>query len=113
MSVLRTVYSNEGIDQKTIRTVVPFDKSRISVIVRELLEMGLLMDTASGRSSSLHLTAKGREVVSKTPQFKQRLREELFSPFSKEEMEEMRELFAKLNSHLDTVIQKYCGDNTD
>ena len=65
LSVLRVIYDHDGIDQKSIRKVIPFDKSRISVVVRELLDGGFVVDSASGRSSSLHLTEKGQEAVAR------------------------------------------------
>ena len=103
LAVLRVVYSNDGIDQKGIRNTVPFDKSRISVVVRELLDQGFLRDSATGRSSSLHLTELGMKAVSRTNEYRKVVSEEIFGEFTKAEMEFMDEAFQRLNDLLDIL----------
>ena len=104
LAVLRVVYSNDGIDQKGIRNTVPFDKSRISVVVRELLDQGFLRDSATGRSSSLHLTELGMKAVSRTNEYRKVVSEEIFGEFTKAEMEFMDEAFQRLNRRLNDIL---------
>lgn len=105
LSVLRVIYDHDGIDQKSIRKVIPFDKSRISVVVRELLDGGFVVDSASGRSSSLHLTDKGQEAVARTPEFKRLVNEDIFGDFTADEMKFMDESFVRLNKRLNEIIE--------
>ncbi len=106
LAVLRVIYSNEGIDQKSIRKVIPFDKSRISVVVRELLDGGFITDSATGRSSSLHLTELGHRAVARTDEFRRQVNEEIFGQFTKEEMEFLNKSFVRLNDRLNEIIGK-------
>lgn len=106
LALLRVIASEDGIEQKGIRKTIPFDKSRISVIIRELTEAGLIYDSARGRSSSLHLTERGAEIVRLTPEYRKKVEEVIFSVFTKEEMDEMDALFSKLNKRLDYVIEQ-------
>ena len=106
LAVLRSIYTHEGSDQKSIRKAVPFDKSRISVIVRELIDDGLIEDKASGRSSALFLTEKGKQAVYLTPEFRKKVNEELFKDFKESEINEMARLFEKLNDRMDEILGK-------
>jgi len=106
LAVLRVIYSNDGIDQKSIRSIIPFDKSRISVVVRELLDGGFVTDSASGRSSSLHLTDKGIEAVSRTPEFKKLVNQDIFGDFTEEEMQFLNDSFVRLNKRLNDILEK-------
>ena len=106
LSVLRVIYSNDGIDQKGIRKVIPFDKSRISVVVRELLDGGFVTDSASGRSSSLHLTDLGMTAVSRTEQFRKAVDVDIFGEFTAEEKEFMNQAFIRLNNRLNEILAK-------
>ena len=106
LSELRVIYANDGIDQKSIRNVIPFDKSRISVVVRELLDAGFVTDSASGRSSSLHLTELGRTAVSRTNEYKRLVSEEIFRDFSEEEMKFLDEAFVRLNKRLNEILEE-------
>ena len=109
LALLRVIASEDGIEQKGIRKIIPFDKSRISVVVRELTEGGFIFDSGRGRSSSLHLTEKGLEAVRHTPEFRRRVDSEVFSVFTSAEKDEMDRLFTKLNDHLDEILVKYTG----
>lgn len=108
--VICVICCNDGVDQKSIRETVPFDKSRISVIVRELLDAGLVYDSASGRSSSLHLTQKGLETVEPIIEFKKRVTEDICCIFNEEETAMMNDIFFRLNTHLDKMLSG-CPDS--
>lgn len=104
-AAIRVIHTNDGITQKEIRESIPFDKSRISVIVRELIDGGFVVNTASGRSSSLHLTERGKAVLSHTLNFRDHLDEEIFSIFSKDEKEVIENYFLRLDGHLDELLK--------
>lgn len=45
--IIEMIAMNDGISQREINTYVPFDKSRISIIVSELIKDGYVEDTGS------------------------------------------------------------------
>ncbi len=106
LALLRVISSNDGIDQKSIRKTIPFDKSRISVIVRELSDWGFIYDSGSGRSSALHLTDKGKEAVKITPEYTRKIEKTILPDLSAEELDILNKVFEKLNAHLDTLVEK-------
>ena len=106
LALLRVISSQDGIDQKGIRKTIPFDKSRISVIIRELSDWGFVYDTGSGRSSSLHLTDKGKEAVKVTPEYTRIVEKEVLPDLSEEELEVLNRVFEKLNRRMDDIIEK-------
>lgn len=107
LAVLRVVYANDGIDQKGIREFIPFDKSRISVVVRDLLDNGFVKDSATGRSSSLHLTDKGMDAVKRTPEFSKVVNKDIFGDFTEDELKFLNESFVRLNKRLNELLEKY------
>ena len=106
LALLRVISSNDGIDQKSIRKTIPFDKSRISVIVRELSDWGFIYDSGSGRSSALHLTDKGKEAVKVTPEYTRKVEETIMPDLSEEERQVLNKVFEKLNTRLDMLVEK-------
>ncbi len=107
LAVLRVIYANDGIDQKGIRDFIPFDKSRISVVVRELLDNGFVKDSATGRSSSLHLTDTGTAAVKRTPEFSQAVNKDIFGGFTDDEKDFLNRAFVRLNARLNELLEKY------
>lgn len=106
LALLRVISSQDGIDQKSIRNTIPFDKSRISVIVRELSDWGFVYDSGSGRSSSLHLTDKGKEVVKITPEYSKKVEAAVLPDLTDEELEVLNRVFDKLNNRMESIIEK-------
>ena len=106
LALLRVISSQDGIDQKSIRKTIPFDKSRISVIVRELSDWGFIYDSGSGRSSALHLTDKGKEAVKVTPEYTRKVENAILPDLTAEELDVLNKVFEKLNAHLDTLVEK-------
>ncbi len=106
LALLRVISSQDGIDQKSIRKTIPFDKSRISVIVRELSDWGFIYDSGSGRSSALHLTDKGKEAVKVTPEYTRKIEMTIMPDLTQEERNVLNKVFEKLNARLDTLVEK-------
>ena len=106
LALLRVISSQDGIDQKSIRKTIPFDKSRISVIVRELSDWGFIYDSGSGRSSALHLTDKGKEAVKVTPEYTRKVEKAILPDLTPEELDVLNKVFEKLNAHLNTLVEK-------
>ena len=102
--VLRLIWAKDGITQKEINADVPFDKSRISVIVHELMDMEMVTDTGKGRTSSLHITEKGIDAVNKTRGFTRVALDRIMAAFSDDEKKAVHDFFIKLDAHLDEII---------
>ena len=103
--VLKLIQYNDGITQKDVNAKVPFDKSRISVIVHELMDMEMITDSGKGRSSCLHITEKGVDALNKARGFTNASMTRIMSIFSEEEKQAVRDFFIKLDKHLDEILK--------
>ena len=93
----------DGISQKEINEKVPFDKSRISVIVNELIKMGYVIDSNPGRSSCLHLTDAGKSISSVAKMYFKIVSDKIYSVLDPQEKETLIALLSKIDKHLDEV----------
>ena len=101
---LSVLSENDGISQKDILSLIPFDKSRISVVVHELIDAGLVHDSAEGRATCLHLTDRGKEANAVGRMYAKIAMSMVFESFSEEEIRSLHELFTKFDSRLDEII---------
>ncbi len=102
--VLQAIFYQDGISQKELANAISRDKSRVSVIVNELIEQGLIYDSAEGRSSSLHLTESGKQANAVGRMYSKIAVNEFFKTFSEEELSAMKDFMIKLDSRLDEII---------
>lgn len=100
------IRGSDGISQKELKETIPFDKSRISVVIRELIETGLVYNSATGRNSSLHLTDNGMAAFSICKMFMNIVKTEIFN-LDPEKEEFYRQKNVQFNKHLDEIIAKY------
>lgn len=96
----------DGISQKEINERVPFDKSRISVIVNELIKLKYVEDSNSGRSSCLHLTEAGKSISSVAKMYFKIVSDKVYSVLDPEEKETLIAILTKIDKHLDEVDTK-------
>ena len=99
--VLQAIYYKDGITQKEITAYLPFDKSRISVVVNELIENGFVTDSGEGRSSCLHL---GKNANAVARMYNAIVFDKMFEGFTQEELDEAVHFFTKLDRRLDELI---------
>ena len=92
--------------QKALARILPFDKSRISVVVNELMADGYVVNESSSKTWSLVLTAKGRRVLKDIDEVMGRASEKIFADFTAEDLDTYERLVNKMIKHLDEV-QKY------
>lgn len=95
----------DGISQKQLKVLIPFDKSRISVVVHELIDKGLIYNDGVGRNSSLHLTDDGRASYSVCKMFFDIVKKEIFG-WDDDIEEEIRRQNKMFNDRLDALIEK-------
>lgn len=96
----------DGISQKSLKDLIPFDKSRISIVVRELIDQGLVVDTGTKRNSSLHLTENGKAILPICKLFIELVKKEIFGEGDILDSESMQKTF-EFDRRLDMLIEKY------
>ncbi len=99
------LHAIDGATQKDLAEVIPFDKSRISVVVNQLIKLGYVYDSGRGRNSSLHLTEKGKMAYPECRSFLDLLAEEIFG--LEEDGIEIRRINTEFNDRLDRLLEKY------
>lgn len=100
------IHAFDGISQKALKELIPFDKSRISIVVRELIDQGLVEDTGTKRNSSLHLTDKGRDTLPVCKLFIELIKKEIFGEENIFDPEYVRKTF-EFDERLNMLIEKY------
>lgn len=100
------LYINEhdGISQKDLNAVIPFDKSRISVVIHQLTDRGYVYNDSNGRNNSLHLTEKGKEVVPICKMFLDVMEKEIFNIDNYNPAQ--RQINIDLNERLDRLMER-------
>ena len=96
-----------GVSQKGLCEKVPLDKSRVSIVVRELIGLGLAVNTSTGTVWSLSLTPAGIEAYNKSMDTTNRIDEAIFSAVSADEMESFLDTAQKLSLHIDKISDEY------
>ncbi|MCQ2078451.1 MAG: MarR family transcriptional regulator [archaeon] len=106
MAYIFHIKSNDGISQKDLKLLIPHDKSRISVVVNELIELGLVYDDGVGRSSSLHLTDSGMNAFVICKMLFDLVGREIFK-MSRENYELIKQKNIEFDKHLDSILSRY------
>lgn len=109
--ILNTIYYYDGISQKGIKSLLPFDKSRISVVVNELISAGMVKNSRDGRTSSLHLTEKGMDVVVGLSASVDELFKRIYAPLSDEEKAIADDIHIRVSRGLDKLIENFCDES--
>lgn len=95
----------DGISQKDLNSLLKFDKSYVSTVVRELIEMGLVYNDGPGKTYSLHLTDNGRNINVICTMMTSLAQDNLLSEFTREELEQFADFFTRLNNKLDRMLE--------
>ena len=99
------LHAIDGATQKDLNAVIPYDKSRISVVVNQLIKLGYVYDDGQGRNSSLHLTEKGERAYPECRSFLDLISKELFG--IAEGNTEIRRKNIEFDRHLDELLKQY------
>jgi DNA-binding MarR family transcriptional regulator len=94
-----------GISQKDLREHLPYDKSRVSMAITELLEMGLVEDRNEGKLAELVLTDKGKVIYFELKIFAQDFRRQLTNGFTDEERAVLLGCFDKFDKNMDAILE--------
>ena len=95
----------EGISQKELIDEVPFDKSYISTMVRDMTELGLVYNDSTGKVHSLHLTDQGRDIYAMSRMMFELLDRNLFDVLTEEEKDTLGVIMRKLNDRANQIME--------
>ena len=97
-----------GISQKGLCERVPLDKSRVSIVVRELISLGLAVNSSTGKVWALNLTQKGMDAYKTAMDITSRMDDSIFSVLTEEETKSFLAFTAKISQRIDELS----GDDT-
>ena len=106
LMMIHGIGSGNGISQKDLVEMLPFDKSYISTGVRELIDMGLVYNESEGKVHSLRLTDMGRDLMAMGEMMFDLIQGSLTSILDAEERETLVRLMKKVNAHTDELIEQ-------
>ena len=99
-----------GISQKGLCERVPLDKSRVSIVVRELIGLGLAVNSSTGKVWSLNLTPKGTEAYIKAINTTTSMDETIFYDLSEDERDTFLRIATKISQRIDEVTESGDAD---
>lgn len=103
--------TSDGISQKELNELVPFDKSYISTMVKDLVEREIVYNDAPGKVHSLHLTNQGRDIFAMSCMMFDLLDRNIFDVLSDEEREQLKVIMGKLDLRLNQLMDKFGEDD--
>ncbi len=106
LTLISVIGRHEGMCQKEITSHLPYDKSRVSMVVTELHAMGMVENVGKGKLRSIVLTDRGHEIDAAFRDAVADLHEELFSQLQKDEREALVLYLTLFNEKLDSIIAK-------
>ncbi len=109
---ISTIGCNDGISQKELNEHISYDKSFVSTVVRELIELGFVTNESSGKTHSLHLTDSGRDIFAMSGMMFALLDKSLFDVLSEEEKEALSGIMRKMNARIDEIIDTYSKEDS-
>lgn len=95
----------DGLSQKELIDEVPYDKSYISTMVHDLIDLGLVYNDSSGKLHSLHLTDSGRDIYAMSRMMFELMDRNLFDVLTDEEKDVLAEIMRKLDARADHIME--------
>ena len=95
----------DGLSQKELIDEVPFDKSYISTMVRDMTDLGLVYNDSTGKVHSLHLTDQGRDIYAMSRMMFELLDRNLFDVLTEEEKDTLGIIMRKLNDRANQIME--------
>lgn len=103
----------DGISQKDLNVFLQFDKSYVSTVVRELIDLGMVYNDGAGKTYSLHLTAEGRKVNDVCEKIVRISCENLLDDFTEQELQQFTDIFTRFSNRLDVLVAELEKENDD
>lgn len=105
--LISLIGNSDGISQKEINEDIPFDKSYISTMVRELIELGFVYNDSSGKLHSLHLTDQGKDIYAMSRMMFDLLDRSLFEVLTDEEKDQLASIMKKLDARTAELVSDF------
>lgn len=105
LMLVNGVGNSDGVSQKDLRDQIPFDKSYISVGVRELIDMGYMVNEGQGKVHCLKLTDSGRDLQVMSDMMFDLVQQSIVGLITEEEREELVRILRKISVSMDEIIQ--------
>ncbi len=102
--LLSVIGRHEGMCQKEITAHLPYDKSRVSMVVNELHSMGMVENVGKGKLRSIVLTESGRRVDDIFQKAVSEFTDDLLSPFREEERQAVIHYLGLFDERLDGIL---------
>ena len=110
LTLIYRIGSGEGISQKELNEDVPYDKSYISTMVHDLIELGLVYNDSSGKLHCLRLTDQGRDIYAMSRMMFDLIDRSLFDVLTEEERSVLNRVMVKLDSRVDQLIEQFSNE---
>ena len=104
--ILRVMSNHNGVSQKDLVDRLPFDKSYISTGVRELMDMGMIVNESEGKVHSLRLTDLGKDIVVMGNMTFMLVDQAVFGFLTKEGRQTLIELMRRIDAHTTDLMNQ-------
>ena len=97
--------TRDGLSKNKLIDDVPYDKSYISTMVHDHIDLVQVNNDSSGKLHSLHLTDQGRDIFAMSRMMFELLDRNLFDVLTDEEKEVLAEIMRKLDDRADRIME--------
>lgn len=95
-----------GASQKDVSSFLPFDKSRVSTVIHELMDMNIIVNESECKVSSIRLTENGKNLFAMCTMLQEIIRNALLSDLTEDEIRVFGNLVTKLDRKMDSMLEK-------
>lgn len=104
--MLRVLSEADGMSQKDLTEHLPFDKSYISTGVRELMDMGMIVNAGEGKIHELHITDLGNDILIMGNMLFTLVDQAVFGFLTKEERQTLIDLMRRVDEHTTQLVEQ-------
>lgn len=110
LPVIMEVGCHPHMSQRELGDKLPIDKSRISMIVKELTDQGILANESDGKMWSLALTERGEGMYESCRNVSRRTFSKLFDEFDREDIDRLGEYAERIDRRIDSLYREFSED---
>ncbi len=110
---LLAIRNQPGISQKILCESIPLDKSRVSIVVRELIRSGYVRNDSTGKVWSINLTPSGEAVSRKAEEIVNDLNGKLFEGIGREDLDVFLRVMGEISERADAISAGSIYDPAD
>lgn len=98
--------NHPGTSQKQLRAHLPYDKSRVSMVITDLTDMDMVENVNDGKISSLYLTDRGKVIYSEVKTFALDFKKRLLNGFTDDERAVLIRCMDKFDRNMDVILDE-------